>query len=106
MPIPKSLKPRVEKFITIVLNKVLNGELERGFFKRGTLDPNYTISLYAMTLLPQYTDSRIELCGDINGVKIPISILSCDSLTHKRLDKTLVDELVESYIKLRIKEIK
>lgn len=106
MPIPKKHKARVEKFINIVLGKVVSEELDRSFFKKGALDPNYTIALYSTGLLPLYTDSRIEVMGDINGVKTPIAILTCDALSNKRLDKSLVDELTQSFMKLRIKEIK
>lgn len=106
MPIPKKLRPRVEQFITIVLGKVVSGELERSFFRRGKLDDNYTISLYSNGLLPLYNDSRIEVLGSINDKETQISILSCASLSTQTLDKGLVDELTEAFMKLRIKEIK
>lgn len=106
MAIPKKLRPRVEQFVNIVLTKVVKGELERSFFKRGKLDNNYTISLYSNGLLPLYNDSRIEVLGSVNDKVIPISILSCASLSSQTLDKGLVDELTEAFMKLRIKEIK
>lgn len=106
MPVPKKLRPRVEQFITIVLGKVVRGETERCFFKRGKLDNNYTISLYSNGLLPLYNDSRIEILGKINDKEIPISILSCASLSTQTLDKTLIEELTTAFMKLRIKEIK
>lgn len=106
MAIPKSLKPRVEKFINIVLGKVVNEELDRSFFKKGSLSPEYTISLYSTSLLPLYIDGRIEVTGEINGKQIPISILTCDALTNKRIDQSLVNELIDAFMKLRIKEIK
>jgi len=106
MAIPKKLRPRVEKFIQIVLEQVVTGKVERDFYNRGALDPNYKIALYATALLPLYNDSRIEVIGDVNGKKIPYSILSCDSLSQQRLDPALVKELTDAFMGLRIKEIK
>lgn len=106
MALPKKLRPRVEKFIEIVLTKVVTEELDRAFFKKGKLDDNYTIALYSTGLLPLYNDSRIEIKGDINGKQTNISILSCASLTNRTLDKALVKELTEAFMSLRIKEIK
>lgn len=106
MPIPKKLRSRVEQFITIVLTKVVNEELDRAFFQRGKLDSNYTISLYSTGLLPLYNDNRIEVVGKINDKETPFSILSCASLTNRSIDKALVEELTEAFMKLRIKEIK
>lgn len=106
MPLPKKLQPRVEKFVQIVLDKVVSGKVERDFYNRGALDGNYKIALYSTALLPLYNDSRIEVIGDINGKKIPQSILSCDSLSQQRVDPALVKELTEAFMGLRIKEIK
>lgn len=106
MAIPKKLKPRVEKFIEIVLTKVLNEELDRSFFKKGMLDSNYSISLYSTGLLPLYNDCRIEVSGAINDKRIEPFILSNDSLVNRKLDSGVVRDVVESFMKLRIKEIK
>lgn len=106
MAIPKSHQPRVEKFIRIVLERVLSGELHRGFFKKGMLDVNYTISLYSTTLLPLYNDERIELKAEINGKATEIFILDNNSLVSQRLDDNLISALVQAIMKLRVKEIK
>lgn len=106
MAIPKSLKARVEKFVTLILTMVVNEELDRGFHKKGKLDPNYEISLYAITLLPAYIDSRIEIKGKINDKEIDLSVITCQSLSDRKVDQRLIAELVDNFMKLRIKEIK
>lgn len=106
MTIPKSLKPRVEKFVTLILTMVINEELDRGFYKKGMLDPNYQISLYATVLLPAYIDSRIEIKGKINDKEIDLSVITCQSLTDRKVDPNLIKEVVDNFMKLRIKEIK
>lgn len=106
MPIPKSLRPRVEKFIGLVLEKVVTEKLDRAFFQRGALDANYQICLYSTGLLPLYNDERIEVLGEINGKTTPISILSSESLKNHTVDPQLVKELADAFMGLRIKEIK
>jgi hypothetical protein len=106
MAIPKKLRPRVEKFIGIVLTKVVNEELDRSFFKKGKLDDNYTIALYSTGLLPLYNDNRIEIGGAINDKRIGLFILSSESLINRKVDDELIKELTEAFMKLRIKEIK
>lgn len=106
MAIPKKHGPRVEKFVEIVLGKVVRGESERGFFNKGALDPHYTISLYAVTLLPMYNDGRIEVSGDINGKKIDTFILDNESLVNNTLDNKLVKDIAQAFMTLRIKEVK
>lgn len=106
MAIPKKHVPRVTKFIEIVLGKVVTGEIDRCFYRKGALDANYTIALYSNGLLPLYNDDRIEICGDINGKKIEMHILTGEELTAKSLSPTLVKSLTEAFTKLRIKEKK
>ncbi|KAB3419287.1 hypothetical protein F9Z84_07225 [Escherichia coli] len=106
MAIPKKHKERVSKFIQIVLDKVVAGETSRAFYRKGALDGNYTIALYSTGLLPLYNDDRIEVCGDINGKKIDVFILSGESLANNKVDDKLVADLTQAFMSLRIKEIK
>lgn len=106
MALPKKHKERVSKFIQIVLNKVVSGETERAFFRKGALDSNYTIALYSTGLLPLYNDDRIEITGDINGKKIGVFILSGESLANNKVDDQLVADLTQAFMSLRIKELK
>lgn len=106
MAIPKKHIPRVTKFIEIVLGKVVTGEIERCFYRKGALDSNYTIALYSNGLLPLYNDDRIEICGDINGKKIETHILTGEEINARSLDPKLVKSLTEAFAKLRIKETK
>jgi hypothetical protein len=106
MPVPKKHQPRIEKFVEIVLTKVVTEELDRAFFKKGKLDDNYSIALYSTGLLPLYNDDRIEIAGAINDKRIDPFILSNDSLLKKKVESKLIKDLTEAFMKLRIKEIK
>lgn len=103
MAIPKKHKDRIEKFVRIVLEKVVKEEICRVFFKRGQLDSTYLISIYSGGLLPMFNDDRIEVCGDVNGKKIPSFYISGESLANHKLEDELVKEIVQAYLKLRIK---
>lgn len=106
MAIAKKHKARIEKFVTIVLELVVNEKTERIFYRKGKLDEALTISIYSEGLLPNYNDDTIEVTGDINGKHIGTFLLSGQSLANHILDKELVKDIVEAYMKLRIKETK
>lgn len=106
MAIPKKHLPRVIKFVEIVLGMVTREELVRVFYKEGTLDANYKISLYSTGLLPQGNDDTIELTGKINDKQIGLFYIKGPDLASHTLDKQLVKDVVDAFSKLRIKEIK
>lgn len=106
MAIPKKHESRLTKFVEIVLAKVVTEEICRNFHRKGKLDDNYTASLYSTGLLPMYNDDRIEVCGDINGKKIDPFFISGASLVSGKLDTNTIRDVVQSFMKLRIKEIK
>lgn len=106
MALPKKHKERVSKFVEIVLGKVVSGETDRAFFRKGALDSNYTIALYSTGLLPLYNDDRIEITGDVNGKKIDVFILSGASLANNQVDDQLVADITQAFMTLRIKEVK
>lgn len=106
MAIPKKHQPRLTKFVEIVLGKVITEEICRNFNRKGKLDDNYTVTLYSTGLLPMYNDDRIEVCGDINDKKIEPFFISGASLAAGKLDKDVIPSVVQSFMKLRIKEIK
>ncbi|QYN80051.1 putative replication protein [Kosakonia phage Kc263] len=96
----------MSKFVGIVLGKVVSGETERAFFRKGALDSHYTIALYSTGLLPLYNDDRIEITGDINGKKIDVFILPGTALANNQVDDQLVADLTQAFMTLRIKEVK
>lgn len=103
MAIPKKHKERIEKFVRIVLNQVVTEQIARVFNKVGKLDGNYVITLYNGILLPMYNDDRIEVNGHVNGKKIPPFFISGESMATQKLDDVVVKEVVDSFIKLRVK---
>jgi hypothetical protein len=106
MAIPKKHKERVEKFVRIVLEKVVKEEVERIFFRKGKLTDDYAISIYSTGLLPNYNDDTIEVSGDVNGKTIGVFLLPGKSIADHALDDKLVKEIIDAYMTLRIKEIK
>ena len=106
MAIPKKHLERVTKFVNIVVGMVVSEELDRVFYRKGVLDSNYTISLYSTGLLPMYNDDRIEIRAEVNEKKTDCFFISGKSLADKTIDPTLVKDLTEAIMKLRIKEMK
>lgn len=103
MAVPKKHKARIEKFVRIVLEKVVSEEIPRVFFRRGQLDEKYQICIYSGGLLPQFNDDRIGVNGDVNGKKIDFFYVSGESLQNNKLDDKLVKDIVEAFLKLRVK---
>lgn len=103
MAVPKKHKERIEKFVRLVLEMVVKEEIARLFFKQGNLDVNYKIAIYSKGLLPRYNDDRIEVRGNINGKDIETFFITGESLTNNKLDDILVNDIVEAYLKLRVK---